>query len=162
MQEDDIINGTLVITTSLSREEGLFAVFDLKNDFPNEWHNANHPTAGATERVLTIDKLNEKLPIFTKGREPKNILAKNIYLFVSSSTRDAQGKKVPTVFPLSAIVATQGGVDIPFKLGEKVGTTMSSFVVNDVEAPMGELKIIIQDTKTVIDKMWLVERYVLS
>lgn len=145
----------------LSREEGLFAVFDLKNDFPNEWYSANHPLAGATERVLTIDKLNEKLPIFTKGREPKNILAKNIYLFVSSSTRDAQGKKVPTVFPLSAIVATQGGGDIPFKLGEKVGTTMSSFVANDVEAPMGNLKIQIQDTKTEIDKMWLVERYVL-
>ena len=30
------------------------------------------------------------------------------------------------------------------------------------DAPMGNLKITIQDTKTVIDKMWLVERYVLS
>ena len=79
-------------------EEGLFAVFDLKNDFPNEWYNANHPPAGATERVLTIDKLNEKLPIFTKGREPKNILAKDIYLFVSDS------------IPAPSIAATQGGV----------------------------------------------------
>jgi len=53
-------------------EDGLFAVFDLINDFPNEWRNANDPPAGATERVLTINKLNnEKLAIFTKGREPK-------------------------------------------------------------------------------------------
>jgi len=27
---------------------------------------------------------------------------------------------------------------------------------------MGDLQIAIQDTKTVIDKMWLVERYVLT
>ena len=58
----------------LSRNEGLFAIFDLKNDFPNEWHSANHPTAGATERVLTIRKLNEKLPLFTKGRAVKNVV----------------------------------------------------------------------------------------
>jgi Tc toxin complex TcA C-terminal TcB-binding domain/Neuraminidase-like domain len=133
----------------LSREEGLFAVFDLKNDFPNEWYDANHPPAGATERVLAIDKLNEKLPIFTKGREPKNIPAKNIYLFASGS------------IPASSIAATQGGVDITFTPGTTVGT-MKSFVANDVEASIGDLKIKIQDTKTVIDKMWLVERYVLT
>jgi hypothetical protein len=133
----------------LSREEGLFAVFDLKNDFSNEWYTANRPPVGATERVLTIDKLNEKLPIFTKGREPKNIPAKDIYLFASGS------------IPAASITATQGGVDITFTPGKTVGT-MKSFVANDVEAPIGDLKIKIQDTKTVIDKMWLVERYVLT
>jgi len=133
----------------LSREEGLFAVFDLKNDFPNEWYTANHPLTGATERVLKIDKLNEKLPIFTKGRDPKNVPAKNIYLFASGS------------IPASSIAATQGGVDITFTSGKTVGT-MKSFVANDVEAPIGDLTIKIQDTKTLIDKMWLVERYVLT
>jgi hypothetical protein len=158
----DSVQDYIKSVEELSREEGLFAIFDLKNDFPNEWHSANNPPAGATERVLTIEKLNEKLPIFTKGREPKQIPAKSIYLFISGSIRDAQGKKVPTVFQLSAIAATQSGIPIPFKLGEKVGTTLSSFVANDAEAPMGNLKIQIQDMKTEIDKMWLVERYVLA
>ncbi|CAG9932011.1 neuraminidase-like domain-containing protein [Candidatus Nitrotoga arctica] len=157
----DSVQDYIKSVEDLSREEGLFAVFDLKNDFPNEWYNANHPAVGATERVLTIDKLNEKLPVFTKGRSEKNILAKNIYLFVSGSTRDAQGKKVPTVFPLSLIAVTQGGLDLPFTPGESVGT-MNSFVANDVEAPMGDFQITIHDMKTVIDKMWLVERYVLA
>jgi hypothetical protein len=132
----------------LSREEGLFAVFDLKNDFPNEWYAANHPPAGATERVLSIDKLNEKLPIFTKGRLPKNILATNIYLFVSGS------------IPLTSIAAIQSAVEVTFTPGKTVGT-MRSLVANDADAPMGDLKIKIQDTKTVIDKMWLLERYIL-
>ena len=132
----------------LSREEGLFAVLDLKNDFPNEWYNANHPPAGATERVLTIDKLNEKLPIFTKGS--KNILAKDMYLFVSDS------------ISVSSIAATQGGVDITLLPGKTAGT-MKSFVNNGVDdAPMGDLQIKIPDTKTVINKMWLLVRYVLA
>jgi hypothetical protein len=131
----------------LSREEGLFAVFDLKNDFPNEWYNANHPPAGTTERVLTIDKLNEKLPIFTKGS--KKILAQDIYLFVSDS------------IPLASIAATQGGVDLTFTLGKTV-KTMNLFVANGVDAPMGDLQIKIPDAETVIDKMWLLERYVLD
>jgi hypothetical protein len=134
---------------ALSREEGLFAVFDLKNDFPNEWYDSNHPAAGATERIITIDKLNEKLPIFTKGRLPKDIQAKSIYLFISGS------------IPLTSIAATQNGVDVAFTLGKTLGT-MRSFVANDVTAPMGDLRITIQDTKTVIDKMWLLERYVLT
>ena len=44
----------------------------------------------------------------------------------------------------------------------KTVRTMKSFVESDVEAPMGDLKIKIPDTKTAIDKMWLVERYVLA
>jgi len=132
----------------LSRNEGLFSVFDLKHDFPNEWHSANNPLAGAAERILTIDKLNEKLPTFTRGRLPKAILAKDIYLFVSGN------------LPLSSIAATQSGVNITFTPGKTVGT-MNAFVANDVEAPMGNLEIKVKDTKTVIDKMWLMERYVL-
>ena len=129
----------------LSREEGLFAIFDLKNDFPNEWYDANHPPAGATERVLTIDKLNEKLPIFTKG--PKNILAKHIYLYIPASVS-------------VSITATQGGTDLSFGPPKNV-RTMKWFVSNH-EAPMGNLQIKIHDTKTAIDRMWLLERYVLA
>jgi hypothetical protein len=134
---------------ALSRDEGLFTVFDLKNDFSNEWHGANSPLVGATERVLSIGKLNEKLPVFAQGRQLKGITAKDISLFVSGS------------IPLASFAVTQGGVNIPIKAGVTVGA-MRSFVANDVDAPMGDLKIKIQDTKTVIDKMWLVERYVLA
>lgn len=133
----------------LSREEGLFAAFDLKNDFPNEWYSANHPSAGATERVLTIDKLFEKLPIFTKGRKPEKIQATDVYLFVSGSLSAA------------SITATQGGVDITFADdGQSIGT-MKSFVAK-VSAAMDSLQIKFQDTNTTIEKIWLVERYVLT
>ncbi len=133
----------------LSREEGLFAAFDLKNDFPNEWYGANHPPAGAVERVMTIDKLYDKLPIFTKGRLPSKIKAADIYLFVSGALSAA------------SITATQGGNDISFTDAQTVGA-MKSFVAKDVDAAMDSLQIKIHDTKAAIDKMWLLERYVLA
>jgi len=129
----------------LSQTEGLFAVFDLKNDFPNEWYDANHPSAGATERLLTIDKLYEKLPIFTKGREPAKIQATDVYLFVSGSLL------------ATMITATQGGVDFEFTDGLSEG----SFVAKNVYAAMDRLQLKIKDTNTTIEKIWLVERYVL-
>ena len=133
----------------LSREEGLFAVFDLKSEFPSEWYSVNQPVAGATERVLTIDKLYEKLPIFTKGRSPEKIQAMDIYLFASGS------------LSASSITATQGGDDITFTDGQTIGS-MKSFVAKDVGAAMDSLAIKIGDVKTAIDKMWLLERYVLT
>jgi hypothetical protein len=140
------VRGYIKSVEELSRQEGLFAVFDLINDFPNEWYSANHPPAGATERVLTISKLNEKLPFFTKGHPPKKIVAKNIYLYVSGS--------IP-----SSISATQGGVDFTLGPGEDAGL-MKSFVA-EIDTAMDNLQIKLQDTKG-IEKMWLVERYILS
>ena len=133
----------------LSREEGLFAFFDLKNEFPSEWHKANQPAGGANERVLTIDRLYEKLPIFAKGRTPEKIQAMDIYLFTSGS------------LSASSITATQGGNDITFTDGQMIGS-MKSFSAKDVGASMDRLQIKITDTKTVIDKMWLSERYILT
>lgn len=133
----------------LSREEGLFAFFDLKNEFPSEWYRANQPAVGATERVLTIDKLFEKLPIFTKGRASAKIQAMDIYVFASSS------------ISASSITATQGGNEIAFTDGQTIGS-MKSFVAKDVGAAMDSLQIKIGDIKTAIDKMWLLERYVLT
>lgn len=99
--------------------------------------------------MLTIEKLYEKLPIFTKGRAPAKIQAMDIYLFASGS------------LSASSITATQGGNEIPFTDGQTIGS-MKSFVAKDVGAAMDSLQIKIGDVKTAIDKMWLLERYVLT
>jgi hypothetical protein len=40
--------------------------------------------------------------------------------------------------------------------------TIKAFVVKDIDAAMDSLQITLKDTTTAIDKMWLVERYVLT
>jgi hypothetical protein len=136
----------------LYRNQGLFPAFDLKNEVSDAWYTANHPAAGATERVMTIDKLNEKLPIFTKGHALAKIRATDIYLFASSSLSSA------------AFTISQNGNDISFADGPLLDatTTMKSFVASGVDAAMNSLQLKITDTNTPIEKIWLVQRYTLQ
>lgn len=133
----------------LSQQEGLFAAFDLKHDFSSEWYKATQPPAGATERVLMLNNLNERLPIFTKGRQPDKIQATDVYVFTSANLSSA------------ALTLTEGTDDLSFTDGPVVGT-MKSFVINGISSPIDSWQLKIQDVKTKLEKMWLLMRYVLK
>jgi hypothetical protein len=133
----------------LSRQEGLFAAFDLKHDFVNEWYKATQPPSGATKRLLTLNNLNERLPIFTKGRQPNEIQATDVYLFTSAA------------LPTSALVLTQGTDEFTFTDGPPMGT-LKSFVIKDVNCPITSWQLKIRDVKIELDKLWLLVRYVLK
>lgn len=134
---------------NLSQQEGLFTAFDLKHDFSNEWYKAMNPPAGATERVLILNNLNERLPIFTKGRDPKQIQAIDVYLFSSAA------------LSASALVLTQGSDEFTFTDGAPLGA-MKSFVIKDISCPITSWQLKIQDVKTELDKLWLLVRYTLK
>lgn len=133
----------------LSQQEGLFAAFDLKHDFSSEWYKATQPPANATERVLSLNNLNERLPIFTKGRQPDKIQATDVYVFTSANLSSA------------ALTLTQATDDLTFTDGPSVGT-MKSFVIKDMSSPIDSWQLKIQDVKTKLEKMWLLVRYVLK
>jgi hypothetical protein len=90
----------------LSRDEDLFAAFDLKHDFPSEWHKAMNLSTGDNEGVLMLNNLRDRLPIFTKGRDPKKIQATNLYLYsstnISVALMQAQ-EETPVVSPYPTI-----------------------------------------------------------
>jgi hypothetical protein len=123
----------------LSQDEGLFAFFDLRHDFPNEWYKATNPPAAATERVMNLGNVYERLPFFTKGTPPKypnNIVATEAYLFSSTAT-------LPTIslndtFPLSPNPTDVGSL------------------------PMSNWQLNIKDVTTQLDQLWLVARYTLG
>jgi hypothetical protein len=75
----------------------------------------------------------------------------------------AQGANGGPAGALSAasITAMQGGIAIPFGDAPAIGT-MKSFVADGMDSVINTLEIKIKDTATVIDKMWLLERYVLK
>jgi hypothetical protein len=134
----------------LSQKEGLFAAFDLKHEFPDEWYKATSPpAAGTAERVLKLNNINEKLPIFTKGRPPNKIQATDMYLFT------------PAALTASTLVLTQGTDEYTFTDGPPVGT-MKSFVTKDNNVPMDNWQLKIRDVNTVLDKFWVIIRYKLS
>ena len=133
----------------LSQQEGLFTAFDLKHDFSSEWYKAIQPPAGATERVLTLNNLNERLPIFTKGRQPDKIQATDVYLFT------------PAPLSSSALVLTQATDEFTFTDGPAVGTMKTFVIKEDVSCPVTSWQLKIQDVNTKLEKMWLIVRYVL-
>jgi hypothetical protein len=128
----------------LRREEGLFAAFDLKHDFPTEWYKAMNPPAGETERVLMLNNLSDLLPIFTKGRK---VLATDLYVFASAAPA------------LSASTLMLKGADeLTFTDGPPL-ETMKSYASKDNSLPMTNWQLKISDTKTEIEKLWLLVRY---
>jgi Tc toxin complex TcA C-terminal TcB-binding domain len=129
---DDYVAGKV----DLSQDEGLFALFDLRHDFPNEWYKATQPPTGATERVMNLGDVYERLPFFTKGTTPEKIVATQAYLFSSTPTLT-----LPTI-SLN---------DIPLSPNP-----------TDVDFPMKDWQLKIGDVTTQLDQLWLVVRYTLS
>ncbi|KAG4435408.1 hypothetical protein IFR05_009115 [Cadophora sp. M221] len=60
---------TDTITSISSSEDGLHAIFDLKNEFATGWSRLLGSEAGKSDgRILQLPNLNERLPILTRGR----------------------------------------------------------------------------------------------
>lgn len=133
----------------LSQQEGLFTVFDLKHDFPNEWHKAIEVPPVGNERILTLDKLNERLPVFAQGRELSKVLATDITLLT------------PSNFNAADLLIVHNGDDYNFTDGVKVGEN-KTFVIRDGEIPISNWQVKIIDTNKDIKKIWLVVRYILK
>ena len=133
----------------LSREEGLFAFCDIPYDFSGAWYKANQPPDGATERLVVLDNLLDRLPTYTK-RTPKNkILATDVYVFTSAA------------LPSGSLSLLQGADETPLNDGPAVGS-MKSFNTKDQTMPMTEWTLKIADTKTTVDKLYLIVRYTLG
>jgi SAM-dependent methyltransferase len=134
-------------TEEISRQEGLFAFFDLKHDFPSEWYQANNLLAGVTERVFKLSNLSDRLPLFTRswlsGKKP-TLTTSDIYLFSAPALKHQN---------LSLNEA-------PFSDGLDLGP-MKAFTIKD-EIAMDNWTLKIQDTQTQLEKLWLIVRYVLK
>lgn len=141
----DSVRAYIKSVEDLSRDEGLFAAFDLKHDFSSEWYKAMNPPAGSSEHVLMLNNLNERLPIFTKGA--KKIQATDLYLYTSEKI---------------SVTLTQGAQEIPFTDGVPVGKTMKSFVIKESDLPLSNWQLKIQDLTVEPDRIWLIVRYLLE
>lgn len=67
--------------TGLPSTDGLFAVLDLKSDFPTQWSTLRQTPA--SPRSVTLSGLQARLPFYAKGRTVK---VESITAFVSSTT----------------------------------------------------------------------------
>jgi hypothetical protein len=92
--------------TELGKEEGLFALIDLKRDFPNEWRKA----FGSTPPSMTLPNLSERLPAFVKFSNEVTPTATDVYL-VGSKLPNKQSEPVSDVFSGSWILPLPDSVE---------------------------------------------------
>jgi hypothetical protein len=97
---------------------------------------------------MILDKLNERLPIFAKGRDVKKILATDVYLYK------------PKTFKSAIKLIQSDNTESDFGSPQDIGENISSFVIhNENGIPMDKWEVKIQDLTTSIGKLWLVVRY---
>jgi len=149
---DGFVKDYIKKVEEISSEEGLFTVFDLRHDYPDEWYKATHPATGSTERVMVLDKLIERLPVFTKGRPASAIQATAVSLFTPS------GPASPLSSSSFKLTTTSG--EMSFEDGVAVGN-MKSFVIQDVGQLSG-WQLHINDLNAPLDKLWMIVRYTLQ
>lgn len=112
----------------LSQREGLFVLFDLKNEFPNEWYKAMNVPPGPSGRAMNLGNLSERLPYYTKNAQIKNIKAKDIYFAVDSGFKIADLTVTHSSTPLGV---TMDGPD-------KVSSDTSLYHIGDVDFSMNK------------------------
>jgi hypothetical protein len=130
----------------LAKNEGLFAAFDLANDFPDAWHRVKEPRVPAAERMLDLESLYEWLPTFTKAWKPERILAADVVLASA---------------PALTATIRAGTRDVALSPGAALGGLATS-VARGADVPMKDWKVAITDPRVSLSRAWLVVRYVLK
>ncbi|HTQ26512.1 MAG TPA: neuraminidase-like domain-containing protein, partial [Puia sp.] len=133
---------------SLGQEEGLFVIFDLRHDYPNEWYKNFGITPVPAGRIMTLGNLVPRLPYFTQGFK---VSATDVFIAATSSLKNTD---VNLVSNGNALDAFGGPV--------KVNSTMNLFSITGLAEPMNNWAINIADTAATPDSMWMIVRYTLS
>jgi hypothetical protein len=147
----------------LSRTQGLFALFDLKSEFALEWARASGSlatvatsSAQAQPTAFHLNNLVDRLPMFTRGRDHKKIVAQNITLLTQtdlppsaySLSVDPTGNQDPIVF--SSDPNSVGTLQV-MTAGDEVGATFAAPWTLNITGAGAKLQ-----------KIWLLIRYTLA
>lgn len=68
----------------LSKGEGLYQMFNLKHEFPNEWYKFFNPPSGSGQELL-LKNLKSRMPYFSKSPSVTNIEIQSVDLFVKGT-----------------------------------------------------------------------------
>ena len=101
-----------------------------------------HPAVDATERIIELNNLSDRLPIFVKG---KNIVATDIYVFTPANLS-------------MSIKQGDNDNDENFTGNPDLVEKLKSYSVKN-EFPVTNWQLKIKDTATAIEKLWLVFKY---
>ena len=106
---------------------------------------------GATSCTLTLANLPDRLPLYTRGTAAGKIVATDISLAVTVTSRHLDGADVT--------VAQADGSS--FTDGPAIGD-LQQFVREGASVPAATSAFIINNVKAVVGQMWLMIRYTIT
>jgi len=127
----------------LSQQEGLYAVFDLKGDFSDEWYKATHST---DHHIMTLEKLSDRLPLFTRN---KTVTAQKVLLCFPAAYNSDQVIKMSFSSPAPAA-------------GPNISDKVKTFVWDNCAWSMQKWELTLSEQIKDTDKIWLVIRYTIT
>jgi hypothetical protein len=136
-----------------SQTDGLYAIFDVKNEFATAWYQGLHPPQQAGPRTFVLADLTAKLPVFTKGRAAKDLVASDVLIVTDAS------------FNPSAITLAQGNDDNSTGFTDARSASfksMSVYAAHDLSFPIDRWTLSITDTTTAVNGLWIVAKYVIN
>ena len=145
----------------LSMTEGLFRMFSLPHEFPNEWHRLLNPEPNSTSQSLFLGNLLERMPFFAQSQQIESASMVEIRLFTQTeglqmSLLKSSSNQTETLIESSGDVFTTTG---PFveNLQQYVITGLS----HELSGFWG-IQFLQQDqpiTKDQLSDAWLVIKY---
>jgi hypothetical protein len=131
--------------------DGLFSIVDARTEFATQWAafiRAPAPPPLPQQRVLVLNKLNERLPIYTKGHPINGLVAQDIWVITDAQV--AAGS-----FTLAQGNNTLSFTDGPASNGLKTFVTSGPIVISD-------WILTLADVSSPVSRLWVVMRYLMK
>lgn len=137
----------------LGTDQGLFALFDLKNDYSNEWFTFATAPPVATNRTMLLKDMMDRMPFYTKGR---TITVKDISVHV--------GMDAPSASKAMLSVNTPDLISLDLEKGQSQ-TGIQTFAKHATKAPVTDWQLTLKSddgAKLVLNRGFLLIRYTLT
>lgn len=156
----DHLNDYVLNAEELSKTEGLFRMFSLPHEFPNEWHRLFNPEPGSTNQILRLGNLKERFPFFAQSSQVSSVKLVEIRLFIPVEAENLQ------ILKSTEIEALPGNSVGSVSNGTGVGNLQEYVIDLSVEDLFGFWGIqFAQDeplSKEQLSDAWMVVKYIIE
>lgn len=134
--------------------DGLYAIVDARTEFAVQWAAFKRtvgPAPAPQQRVLLLEKINERLPIYTKGHAVAGLVAQDIWVITDAP------------IAASSLSLSQGNNSVSFSEGQTGAATkgLKTFVAKG-PLVISDWKVICTDVGAPVSRLWVVIRYLMK
>ena len=138
--------------TTHQESHDLYTIFDIPNEFPEQWQNSLNPPAGASSRIMVFENVASLIPVYIL---PSNKNAPTVQTYIHFISSDP-------LYGLSVSVLNSGLPPLP-----SFGTSSLAMVADlyqyattgPITLKAGQSWQVTVDTKSTLGRVWMLVKY---